>query len=124
MFEGMLEHARREFPLECVGFLFGTADNLQRRAPLTNVAAQPESHYSAFPEEVLAALQEADERGETLLALYHSHPHGPPTPSATDLEDARYEVVHLIVVPSSGLVGAFRLSSGGFSELELIVSVD
>ena len=120
----MLEHARAELPNECIGLLFSTADNLQRRVPLTNVAAQPESRYFAPPEEVLAALQEADERGETLFALYHSHPHGPPTPSATDVEDARYEVVHLIVVPSSGSVRAFWLSSGGFSELELVVSAD
>ena len=120
----MLEHARREFPLECVGLLFNLDNSIQRRVPLTNIATHPGTHYFARPEEVLAALQEADERGETLLALYHSHPHGPPTPSTTDLEDARYEVVHLIVVPLSGLVGAFRLSSGGFSELELIVSRD
>ena len=117
----MLEHARREFPLECVGLLFSLNNRVQRRVPLTNIAIHPGTHYFVQPEEVLAALQEADERGETLLALYHSHPHGPPTPSATDLEKARYEVVHLIVVPSSGSVRAFWLSSGGVNELELIV---
>ena len=119
----MLEHARNELPNECVGLLFGTENGIQRRVPLANVAARPETRFFARPEEVLAALQEADARGETLLALYHSHPHGPPTPSSTDLEEARYEVVHLIVVPSSGSVRAFWLSSGGFSELELVVSV-
>ena len=117
----MLEHAHSELPNECVGLLFGTEKGVQRRVPLANVAARPETRYFAQPEELLAALQEADRRGETLLALYHSHPNGPPTPSATDLEEARYGVVHLVVVPSSGSVRAFEFSRGGFEELELVV---
>ena len=120
----MLEHAHNELPNECVGLLFGIQETIQRRVPLTNISSHPETHYFASPEELLIALQGADERGETLLALYHSHPHGPPTPSATDLEEARYEVVHLIVVPSSGSVRAFEFSSGEFSELEVIVSAN
>ena len=120
----MLRHARNEHPNECVGLLFGTEGGVRRRVPLTNIAAQPETRFFARPAEVLAALQEADGRGETLLALYHSHPNGPSTPSPTDLEEARYGVVHLVVVPSSGSVRAFEFSSGGFSELELIVSKD
>ena len=117
----MLEHARNELPDECVGLLFGKEGGVRRRVPLANVAARPETHFFAQPEALLAALQEADGRGETFLALYHSHPNGPPTPSATDLAEARYGVVHLVVVPSSGVVRAFEFSSGGFEELALVV---
>jgi proteasome lid subunit RPN8/RPN11 len=48
------------------------------------------------PYEQLQAFDWIESNGLDLLGIFHSHPTGPETVSATDVEEAAYEVVHLI----------------------------
>jgi proteasome lid subunit RPN8/RPN11 len=55
------------------------------------------ARFRMDPKEQLQAFNHMDEQGWELLAIYHSHPSGPPTPSATDIAEAAYPgVIHLI----------------------------
>ena len=38
------------------------------------------------------------ENGEELFAIYHSHPHAPATPSATDLQQAAYPTALYLII--------------------------
>ena len=116
--KGILEHAHASLPNECVGLLFGQEDEVKRRVPLTNVA-ETSTRYYAAPTELLAALREADTKGDDLLAIYHSHPNGRQTPSETDIQEVRYDAAHLIVVPQLGVMRAFILNE--VREVDLIV---
>ena len=115
----MLAHARAALPDECVGLLFGHGNKVERRVPLTNIA-EVSTRYFAAPADLFAALREADARGDDLLAIYHSHPNGPQTPSDIDVKEAHYSAVHLIVVPQLGVVRGFVLGEV-VREVDLIV---
>ncbi len=66
--------------------------------PVTNVATEPGRLFQMDPQGLIEAMRDMRERGEELFAIYHSHPHGPAAPSATDLREAQYpDALYLIV---------------------------
>jgi proteasome lid subunit RPN8/RPN11 len=110
----ILGYAREADPAECCG-LIGGADLLaQSIYPLRNVAADIHVSYEAAPEDLFNAQRQMRERGEELLAIYHSHPRSAtPEPSESDVRLAYYpQAVYFII----GLAGpepklrAFRIS--------------
>ena len=96
----IISHAREASPQECCGLIGGPiggkAETIYRAR---NVADDPLSSYEAAPEDLFAAQRAMRERGEQLLAIYHSHPRSAdPQPSATDVRLAYYpSAVYLIV---------------------------
>jgi proteasome lid subunit RPN8/RPN11 len=117
----MLRQAGAEAPRECLGLLFGKESHISRRVPLENVSPVPEACFEAAANELLAALMEADALGEELVAVYHSHPKGPETPSPRDLEEARYGAPAVILVPEAGAVRAFDLMEKAYREREIVL---
>jgi len=117
----ILEQAQAALPYECVGLIVGRSWETARTLTLRNVAEQPETAYLAEPLMLLNALKALDANDELLLAIYHSHPQGPATPSASDLREARYAVPQLIAVPGAESVRAFRLTGDRFEELAVAV---
>jgi len=61
------------------------------------------------------------EAGLEPLAIYHSHPHGDPIPSRTDLAENTWgeSVAHVIIGPNA--IRAWRLQPDRYDELELSV---
>ncbi|WP_420597344.1 Mov34/MPN/PAD-1 family protein [Deinococcus sp.] len=111
------QHARREWPQECVGVLGGVylaAEQWQAHTlyPLLNVAADSGREYLAHGPDVLRALGAMRAEKLELVAIYHSHPHGPPMFSRTDQLRAAYDVPHLIADVASGTLSAFLLPEG------------
>jgi proteasome lid subunit RPN8/RPN11 len=49
------------------------------------------------PLEQLTAFEWIESQNLELLAIFHSHPAGPETVSATDIAEAAYPVVHIIL---------------------------
>src|SRR5436305_9126408 len=71
----IISHAREAAPQECCGLIGGTTLGVaQTIYRARNVAADPLVAYEAAPEDLFAAQREMRERGEKLLAIYHSHP--------------------------------------------------
>ena len=108
-------HARQTDPAECCG-LIGGDDSRKTKTiyRLRNVAVNPLTSYEVAPEELFAAQKTMRERGEELLAIYHSHPRATdPTPSETDVRLAYYPAAVYLIVGLGGAeprLRAFRIS--------------
>ena len=111
----MIAHARETAPEECCGLIGGTDDNtavsLYR---LRNVTPKPQLGYEAAPEDLFAAQRQMRERGEGLLAIYHSHPRASdPSPSDTDVRLAYYPSAKYLIIGLGGteaVIKAFSIS--------------
>lgn len=93
-------HAHAANPTECCGLIAGSKDERASNVyQLRNVAANPEVEYEAAPEDLFAAQRLMRERGEELLAIYHSHPRAfDPAPSEADVRLAYYpKAVYFII---------------------------
>lgn len=102
-------------PAECCGLIGGTDEGrTQSIYRLANVATNAEVAYEAAPEELFAAQRQMRQRGESLLAIYHSHPRATqPTPSETDVRLAYYPDATYLIIGLAGtqpMVNAFRIS--------------
>jgi len=114
LFIEIIAHARESAPNECCGLIAGTQQGLAQTVYRTrNIAPNPLVTYEAAPEDLFAAQRQMRDRGEQLIAIYHSHPRSAnPEPSATDVRLAYYpSAVYLIVGLGNGepCVRAFRI---------------
>ncbi|PYS42913.1 MAG: hypothetical protein DMG14_02515 [Acidobacteria bacterium] len=119
--EQLIEYAKNAYPHEACGLLVGR-NAADRFIPITNISAHARE-YEMDPGELIAALRSLRDMGEELLAIFHSHPHGPAEPSKTDIERAYYpEAAHLILSlaePERPLALAFRIVDGEVLPIEL-----
>lgn len=111
----LFAHALETEPSECCGLIGGSKDDFaQSIYRLRNVAVNPQVAYEAAPEELFAAQRLMRNRGEALLAIYHSHPRSPaPEPSETDVRLAYYPSATYLIIGLGGAqptMRAFRLS--------------
>ena len=117
--DAMIDHCRREAPLECCGLLGGSSSLVSSIHPLRN-ASRSAVRYDADPADLIAAVQALRARGAEILAIYHSHPRWEPVPSKTDLAENHYGDLPRIIV---GLLGevpevrVWRLDRDSFAEL-------
>lgn len=133
----MIAHAAAEAPNECCGLLAGAAGtvraiyqirNLPSEDPaITELEVPPDRRlrYVMDPREQIRAFKEMREAGTELAAIYHSHPHSPAYPSATDVRLAFYpEVYYLIISLAKGApeIRAFRIIDGKISEEKIQIS--
>lgn len=129
-FHEILAHARQQAPHECCGLIGGADTRTQNVYPLRNVAGDPLVTYEAAPEELFAAQRTMRQRGEQMLAIYHSHPRSAdPKPSDTDVRLAYYPTAVYFIVglgsePPS--LRAFRISEreGSWEDVEYQVVGD
>lgn len=111
----LVSHARATAPAECCGLLGGNEAGLATTIyRLRNVAANSQTSYEVAPEELFAAQREMRQRGEQLLAIYHSHPRAAePEPSETDVRLAYYPSATYLIIGLAGsapVTRAFKIS--------------
>ena len=116
-------------PAECCGLIGGTGDGRAKSIySLRNVAANTHTSYEAAPEDLFAAQRQMRERGEELLAIYHSHPRSAePAPSETDVRLAYYPQAVYFIVGLAGpkpVIRAFRISEREehWEEVEYVIA--
>ena len=126
--EQVRQRARDCFPFEACGLLVGLrgrcgtyvrrvteADNLNRE--------RPADRYLLDPRHFLKVDQAAEDEGQEVVGVWHSHPSRPAVPSATDLENAWGGWSYLIVTVTAsgpGALRAWRLVGGSFGEQRLL----
>ncbi|MEM7342947.1 MAG: M67 family metallopeptidase [Chloroflexota bacterium] len=97
-------HAKETYPYECCGFLLGNlTDGFVheiRRATNQNQARTDRFVISA--EEYATVQFAADDLGQDIVGIYHSHPDWPPIPSQTDMDSAWEDVYYLITSVHEG----------------------
>jgi len=110
----IVAHARETAPAECCGLIGGVDDKTTTAYQLRNVTPDPHVAYEAAPEELFKAQRQMRDRGESLLAIYHSHPRAvEPSPSETDVRLAYYPLATYLIVGLAGeqpVVKAFKIS--------------
>jgi proteasome lid subunit RPN8/RPN11 len=113
--EQMIAQARADAPLETCGLLAGRDGRVTRVLPVPNILRSRVA-YRMDGQEFLDAMAACDFEP---LAIYHSHPQGPPVPSPTDVAesyypDSIYVIISLAQEPPS--VRAFRIVNGLVAE--------
>ena len=105
--------AREAEPAECCGLIGGSAEGQARSIySLRNVAPNTNVAYEAAPEDLFSAQRQMRERGEELLAIYHSHPRAvDPSPSETDVRLAYYPSATYLIVGLGGTEPAIKAFS-------------
>ena len=107
----IIAHARAGYPEEVCGLISGRDGAALAVHPGRNVSAAPRTAFE-LDIETLAKQIEFEEAGLELVAIYHSHPHGPDVPSETDVECAAYpDALYLICSladPGRPVLRAFR----------------
>ncbi len=90
---------------------------------IDNSATTPAMRFLLEPSQQIAAMQRMRDKGESLFAIYHSHPTTPAQPSATDIEQASYpDALHLIIsLNTKGVLElrGFRIADQYVEELVL-----
>ena len=116
----MISHVDSQAPLEACGLLAGLNSKLETVLEVTN-QAQSEVRYVMDPIEQLNAFEWIESNGLDLIGIFHSHPTGPETVSPTDITQAAYAVVYIILARVDGLwrTRGFWIKDGAFSEVTL-----
>ena len=121
-------YAREAAPAECCGLIGGDSEKASSIYALRNVAANATVAYEAAPEDLFAAQRQMRERGEQLLAIYHSHPRGTePQPSETDVRLAFYPQAIYFIITLAGeqpVMRAFKISEseGRWEQVEYAIT--
>lgn len=123
IYEEMVSHCRAGLPNEVCGLLAGTGTEVAKLYPMTNAEPSPVSYYME-PKEQFAAMKDMRREGLSLLAIFHSHPVSPASPSATDVSLAVYdECLYVIVSFAQGepVTKAFAIVEGKVTEAPFAV---
>jgi proteasome lid subunit RPN8/RPN11 len=124
----IIEHARRELPLEACGLLGGRIEGSEKKVervyPVENLAKSP-VRFDIGPKDQLRAVLDMRKLGLVPLGNYHSHPETPARPSREDLRlfvdpAATYLIVSLAQNPPA--IKAFRTDASeaaGYAEERL-----
>ncbi len=111
------DHAERMLPDEAVALLFGTISGISVHVTLVelieNTSATAHTSFSVSPEVEYSLLVEAEQRGESLVGIFHSHP-APPRPSQSDLRNMRFNPVVWLV--ASKLTGSWIVKGYALEE--------
>jgi len=117
----MVDHLATCLPEEGCGMLAGRGSLCSRVIAVENELHSPVA-FRMKPQEQLQAFLRMEEDDLELLAIFHSHPCGPQTPSPTDVVEFAYpEAVSIIAVPVNGrwILRGFQMDERGFTEIDL-----
>lgn len=97
IYERMIDHAKKESPLECCGILSGKGKTVQKVFEIPNAEKSP-TRYSMSPLDQLKAFKEIEKESMEMVAVYHSHPRTIPFPSETDVKLAFYPEISSVII--------------------------
>jgi proteasome lid subunit RPN8/RPN11 len=120
----MIAYVDSHAPLEACGLLAGLNSKVEVVFEVTN-QARSAVRFVMDPIEQLKAFEWIESNGLELIGIFHSHPTGPETVSPTDIADAAYAVVHVILARVDNMhewrARGFWIADGAFSEVTLQV---
>ncbi len=121
----IVDHLQMCYPLEGCGLVAGDdAGRVTAVYPITNILHSPTA-YEMDPSQQIQAMLDLEAHGWQILAIYHSHPQGPETPSPTDIALAFYpETAYMIVSlreRSAPVVRAFQIVAQEVVEQTIMV---
>jgi proteasome lid subunit RPN8/RPN11 len=98
-YDAIVEHARRDHPVEACGMVVGPAgtDRAERHIEMVNAAGSP-TFYEYDSTDLLHLYRELDDRDEEPVVIYHSHSATEAYPSVTDIKLASEPGAHYVLV--------------------------
>jgi proteasome lid subunit RPN8/RPN11 len=116
----MIDYVDRHAPLEACGLLAGKSDRAEKMIGVLNQAQSP-VRFVMDPYEQLNAFDWIESHDLDLVGIFHSHPAGPETASPTDIAEAAYAVVHVILARTENTWRArgFWIENGAAMEAAL-----
>ncbi|NNC82336.1 MAG: M67 family metallopeptidase [Flavobacteriales bacterium] len=105
--ERIVAHGEREYPYECVGFMYGLRENgtvrVREVLEIDNHATENKRRrFQVLPMDYLKAERYAEEHELELIGVYHSHPDHPARPSEHDRVQAMPVFSYVIVSIKEG----------------------
>ena len=119
----IIEHARRDAPIEACGYLVGRRNSVIEFIPMRNSDNSPE-HYSFDPEEQFKVLKKVREQGLDVIGAYHSHPKTPARMSEEDIRLAYDTSISYVIVSLADIfvdIRSFRINNDKVKEVKLKV---
>lgn len=124
LLDEMLAHVGSLWPEEACGLLGGRDGRAARVYPVENILHSPFA-YEMEPLAQIRAMLDIEARDVDLLAIFHSHPHGPARPSQTDVAQAYYPDAFQIIISLADRerpsIRAFTIINDVVSEAGLLV---
>ncbi len=130
LLDDVIAHAREEYDAECCGMIAyehgapASSPRAVRVHRATNVYASPK-RFEIDGKDVLRAVNEFDDAGWEMGAIYHSHTHTAPYPSQTDINFARnWPGVEWLIVGLAGgepEVRCYLIAEGEVTEVPIEV---
>lgn len=119
IYDSMIQHCIDSLPYEACGILAGK-ELVTSIYFIKNMAASSVSYFME-PYEQLKAIKDIRERGNDMLAIFHSHPYGSAYPSGKDMELSFYDVYYVIVALKPEIeIRCFKIKENIVSEVQLI----
>ena len=119
LIRSLLREASLAHPNECCGLLLGRGITITAIQPAENVHPAPYTHFEIDPQTLVDAHRAARAGGPEVVGYYHSHPDGPPRPSASDRAQAAHDGRIWAIVGQGGDVAFWRDDEAGFAALSL-----
>lgn len=113
LFAALHADAASAAPQEACGLLLGQGAQITSIQPAPNVHPTPETHFEIDPQVLIDAHRAARSGGLKIIGYYHSHPKGPPRPSATDQEMAAGDG-YIWAIIGQGAIEFWRDTASGF----------
>ncbi len=109
----LLAHARAGLPNEACGILSGSLqEGVARDFHATRNEEASPLRYSIHTEDLYRVVTAIDDRGEDVVAIFHSHTRSPAVPSPTDIRAAMYPDAFYLLAsladPDASPVAALR----------------
>ena len=99
-------HATETYPLECCGLTVAREDGsgwvAEAVHPSENLSDNPQTRFEVDMRLRLTLQKDLRGTGSAVIGHYHSHPDGPPAPSAKDLEQAWEDRLVWVIVGVEG----------------------
>jgi proteasome lid subunit RPN8/RPN11 len=122
LLDEIVAHAREEAPNECCGLVAGADGRATRVYRARNEFESP-MRYNVHPQDLIRIVNEIEDQGEELAAIYHSLQRCDAYPSVTDVNLAANwpDPLYLIcsLAQDEPLVRAFEIRDGKIDEVEL-----
>lgn len=119
----MLEHVKKYCPEEACGLAGGIGSRVLSIFPITNTLRSP-ILYRMDPEQQVMAMLWMEENDMEIIAIFHSHPNGPPFPSEKDISEFAYPgVITLIWAKEANgwILRGFLIKNSRVTEISLRV---
>lgn len=123
VWDDIVAHSRAEAPRECCGLVVGPPGVAREHFRVTNLWPGID-FYEPDPDEAWDIQERAADRGEDIVAIYHSHPTDQARPSQRDIANAGYDtavwVICSLFEPDSPGLRGYWIVDGVVTEVALV----